>query len=100
MSGPLRRIPLPPPRRDRRNSPKRVSETAVVDSDVPCVLAIPPYGKLRSAPHFPFLSSLSSSFFFFFLNTALILSNNSTLAPCLRMMTLCWATESVLFQAQ
>src|SRR5262245_9244855 len=28
------------------------------------------------------------------------LSNSSTLAPCLCMMKLCWATESVLFQAQ
>ncbi len=28
------------------------------------------------------------------------LSNSSILAPCLCMITLCWATESVLFQAQ
>src|SRR5262249_56103957 len=28
------------------------------------------------------------------------LSNSSILAPCLCMMKLCWATESVLFQAQ
>ena len=37
---------------------------------------------------------------FFFANIALRLSNSSILAPCLRMMTLCCSTESVLFQAQ
>jgi hypothetical protein len=37
---------------------------------------------------------------FFFTNIALMLSNNSILAPCLRMMTLCCSTESELFHAQ
>jgi hypothetical protein len=37
---------------------------------------------------------------FFFPNSALILSNSSILAPCLRMMIDCCATDSVLFQAQ
>src|SRR4029077_19951206 len=37
---------------------------------------------------------------FFFTNNALMLSNNSILAPCLRMMTLCCSTESELFHAQ
>src|SRR5262249_3591309 len=37
---------------------------------------------------------------FFFSNIALMLSNNSILAPCLRMMTLCCSTESELFHAQ
>jgi len=37
---------------------------------------------------------------FFPPNTALMLSNSSILAPCLRMITLCWITDSVLFQAQ
>src|SRR3954471_2435511 len=37
---------------------------------------------------------------FFFTNSDLMLSNSSILAPFLRMMTLCWITESVLFQAQ
>jgi hypothetical protein len=37
---------------------------------------------------------------FFFSNIDLMLSNNSILAPCLRIMTLCCSTESVLFQAQ
>ena len=36
----------------------------------------------------------------FFTNIALILSNSSILAPCLRMITLCCTTESRLFQAQ
>jgi hypothetical protein len=40
------------------------------------------------------------SAFFFLTNSALRLSNSSILAPCLFMITLCWATESVLFQAQ
>src|SRR5262249_7591239 len=33
-------------------------------------------------------------------NVVLRLSHNSILAPCLCMITLCWVTESVLFQAQ
>src|SRR5215813_10428739 len=33
-------------------------------------------------------------------NVDLRLSHSSILAPCLCMITLCWATESVLFQAQ
>src|SRR6266540_2756828 len=33
-------------------------------------------------------------------NSALRLSNNSILAPCLRMITPCWSTDSVLFHAQ
>src|SRR5262245_35584495 len=33
-------------------------------------------------------------------NSALMLSNSSILAPFLRMITLCWITDSVLFQAQ
>src|SRR6266851_3408246 len=37
---------------------------------------------------------------FFFTNNALMLSNNSILAPCLRMMTLCCSTDSELFHAQ
>ena len=37
---------------------------------------------------------------FFFVNSDLILSNNSIFAPFLRMITLCWITDSVLFQAQ
>ncbi len=37
---------------------------------------------------------------FFFTNNALILSINSILAPCLRMMMLCCTTDSELFQAQ
>src|SRR6185437_5358760 len=37
---------------------------------------------------------------FFFTNSALILSINSILAPCLRMITLCCSTDSELFQAQ
>ena len=37
---------------------------------------------------------------FFFGNIALMLSNSSILAPCLRMMMLCCATDSELFQAQ
>jgi hypothetical protein len=37
---------------------------------------------------------------FFFANIALMLSNSSILAPCLRMMMLCCATDSELFQAQ
>ena len=37
---------------------------------------------------------------FFFTNIALMLSNSSILAPCLRMIRLCCATDSELFQAQ
>ena len=37
---------------------------------------------------------------FFFPNNAFTLSNNSILAPCLRMMIDCCVTDSVLFQAQ
>ena len=37
---------------------------------------------------------------FFFTNSPLTLSISSILAPCLRMMMLCWITDSVLFQAQ
>src|SRR5665213_26713 len=37
---------------------------------------------------------------FFLLNSALMLSINSIFAPCLRMITLCWSTDSELFQAQ
>ena len=37
---------------------------------------------------------------FFLMNIALMLTINSTLAPCLRMITLCCATDSELFQAQ
>ena len=42
----------------------------------------------------------SQLYAFFPPNIALILSNNSIFAPCLRMITLCCATDSELFQAQ
>ena len=37
---------------------------------------------------------------FFEANVALILSNNSTFTPFLRMMKLCCSTDNRLFQAQ
>ena len=37
---------------------------------------------------------------FFLTKTPLMFSNNSSFAPCLRMITLCCITDSVLFHAQ
>ena len=62
------------------------------ETDIDCVAVKEPDLQIRARPNYRYA--------FFLTNTALILSNNSIFAPCLRMMIDCCATDSELFQAQ